>query len=68
MSRSQAKREVNLTEFEDTMKDVWSTSVLKSTVDESPFAYKKMEDIMRHIGDTVDVLDVIKPLYNFKAS
>ena len=68
MSRSQARREVNLTEFEDTMKGVWSTSVTKSTVDESPFAYKKMDDIVKHIGETVEVLEVIKPLYNFKAS
>ncbi|MCZ2257926.1 RtcB family protein [Sporosarcina sp. G11-34] len=68
MSRTQAKREVDITEFEDTMKNVWSTSVTKSTVDESPFAYKKMEDILKHIGETVDVLDIIKPLYNFKAS
>ncbi|MBO1915102.1 RtcB family protein, partial [Microvirga sp. 3-52] len=58
MSRSQARREVNLAEFEDTMKDVWSTSVTKSTVDESPFAYKKMDDILKHIGDTVEVLEV----------
>lgn len=68
MSRTQAKREVTIAEFEDTMKDVWSTSVTKSTVDESPFAYKKMEDIIRNIGDTVDVLEVIKPIYNFKAN
>ena len=68
MSRSQARREVNSLEFEDTMKDVWSTSVTKSTVDESPFAYKKMDDIVKHIGETVDILEVIKPLYNFKAS
>ena len=68
MSRTQAKREVTIAEFEDTMKDVWSTSVTKSTVDESPFAYKKMEDIIRNISDTVDVLEIIKPLYNFKAN
>jgi len=68
MSRSQAKREVTVAEFEDTMKDVWSTSVTKATVDESPFAYKKMADIIRNIGDTVDVLEIIKPIYNFKAN
>ena len=68
MSRTQAKRKVNIEEFEDTMKDVWSTTVTYSTIDESPFAYKKMDDIIRNIGDTVDVLDIIKPLYNFKAN
>lgn len=68
MSRTEAKQKVKLAEFEDTMQNVWSTSVTKATVDESPFAYKKMEDIVRHIGDTVEVLEVIQPLYNFKAS
>ena len=68
MSRSQARRQVKVAEFEDMMKDVWSTSVSKSTIDESPFAYKKMEDIIRHIGDTVEILEIIKPLYNFKAN
>ncbi len=68
MSRTQAKREVSIAEFEDTMKDVWSTSVSKSTIDESPFAYKKMKDIIRNIGETVEVLEIIKPIYNFKAN
>lgn len=68
MSRSQARRQIKIAEFEDTMKDVWSTSVTKSTVDESPFAYKKMDDIISHIGDTVEIIEIIKPLYNFKAN
>src|SRR6185437_8874772 len=68
MSRSQARRQVKLAEFEDTMKGIWSTSVNKSTIDESPFAYKEMKDILRHIGDSVEVLEVIKPLYNYKAN
>lgn len=67
MSRSQARKVVALADFEASMKDVWSTSVVASTVDESPFAYKNMQDIVAHIGDTVDVLEVIKPLYNYKA-
>ncbi|AOV07175.1 RtcB family protein [Sporosarcina ureilytica] len=67
MSRTQARRQVKLAEFEDAMADVWSTSVTKSTIDESPFAYKKMDDIVRHIGDSVEVLEIIKPLYNYKA-
>ncbi|QBQ07026.1 hypothetical protein E2C16_02435 [Sporosarcina pasteurii] len=67
MSRTQARRHVKLAEFEDAMQDVWSTSVTKSTIDESPFAYKKMEDIIRHIGDSVEIVEIIKPLYNYKA-
>lgn len=67
MSRTQAKKAVKLEDFQASMKDVWSTSVHKSTVDESPFVYKPMEEIVSNIGDTVDIIDVIKPLYNFKA-
>ena len=67
MSRTQAKNRVKFEDFQDAMKDVWTTSVHKSTIDESPFVYKPMEEIVAHIGDTVDIIDVIKPLYNFKA-
>jgi len=67
MSRTQAKNVVKFEDFQDSMKDVWTTSVHKSTIDESPFVYKPMEEILANIGDTVDIVDVIKPLYNFKA-
>ena len=67
MSRSQARKLVALEDFQATMKDVWSSSVVASTVDESPFAYKDMQEILSHIDDTVEVLEVIKPLYNYKA-
>ena len=49
------------------MKDVWSTSVVQSTLDESPFAYKPMDEIIQNVKESVDILKVIKPLYNFKA-
>jgi RNA-splicing ligase RtcB len=67
MSRSQARAKVSLGEFEDSMKDVWTTSVSQSTIDESPMAYKPMSEILENIKDTVEVIDIIKPLYNFKA-
>ena len=67
MSRTQAKNSVKFEDFQETMKGVWTTSVHKSTIDESPFAYKPMEEIVARIGDTVDIIDVIRPLYNFKA-
>ena len=67
MSRAQAKESVSLEEFKQSMTNVWSTSVGQSTIDESPMAYKPMESILENIGDTVDVLEVIKPEYNFKA-
>ena len=67
MSRAQAKENVNFEEFKDSMKGIYSTSVVESTIDESPFVYKPIEEIMGNVVDTVDIVDVIKPIYNFKA-
>ncbi|MGX2947190.1 RtcB family protein [Enterococcus alishanensis] len=67
MSRKRAKELVNLKEFKDSMKGIYSTSVVESTLDESPFAYKEAQEIVDNIHDTVEILDVIKPVYNFKA-
>lgn len=67
MSRSQAKDRVNLDDFEESMKGIYSTSVCASTIDESPFVYKPMQKIMDNIKDTVEIVDIIKPIYNFKA-
>lgn len=67
MSRSQAKDKVNLDDFEESMKGIFSTSVCASTIDESPFVYKPMQEIMDNIKDTVEIVDIIKPIYNFKA-
>lgn len=66
-SRSKAKELIPLEEFEDTMKDVFTTSVGRSTLDEAPQAYKSMDEIISCIDDTVDLLDILKPIYNFKA-
>lgn len=68
LSRTKAKAQLKLDTFRETMKDVWSTSVGEDTLDEAPMAYKSMEEIMSQIGDTVDVLKIIKPVYNFKAA
>lgn len=68
MSRSKAKEMVSIEEYKESMKGIWSTSVRESTIDESPMAYKPMEEIIRNVKDTVDVIDIIKPLYNFKAN
>ena len=67
MSRTQAKNTVKFEDFQGAMKNVWTTSVHKSTIDESPFVYKPMDEILANITDTVDIVDIIKPLYNFKA-
>ena len=68
MSRMQAKKQLNLDDYRDTMKNVWSTSVNTSTIDEAPMVYKPMESIIENIKTTVDIVSVIKPIYNFKAS
>jgi tRNA-splicing ligase RtcB len=67
MSRSKAKANLSMEVFKETMKNVWSTSVVPETLDESPMAYKPMEEIMENIQDTAMIERVIKPLYNFKA-
>lgn len=55
-------------EFKDSMNGVYTTSVNEQTIDESPFAYKPMDEIIKNIRDTVDIERIIKPIYNFKAS
>lgn len=67
MSRSEAKQSFTVSEFKNQMKEIYSTSISRSTLDECPMAYKKMDDIVNNIGDTVEIINVIKPIYNFKA-
>ena len=66
-SRSRAKQTFTVSEFKKQMQGIYTTSVNAATLDESPMAYKAMEDIVDNIGDTVEIIDVIKPIYNFKA-
>lgn len=67
MSRSAAKQAFSVNEFSEQMQGIYSTSVNQSTLDECPMAYKNMEDIVDNIEPTVEILQVIKPIYNFKA-
>ena len=67
MGRAEAKRTLNLSDFEKVMNGVWSTSVNANTIDEAPMVYKPIETIIENVRDTVDIIDIIKPLYNFKA-
>lgn len=68
MSRIKAKETFSLDEYKESMKDIYTTSVNESTIDEAPFVYKPMQEIIDNIGDTVDIIKIIKPIYNFKAS
>lgn len=67
LSRSKAMEKITIQEFKESMSDVYSTSVVESTIDESPMVYKPMAEIMENIGNTVEIFDIIKPIYNFKA-
>ena len=68
MSRSTAKKSITLSQYEKSMKGIFSSTVNKSTIDEAPFAYKPMDEIIANIGETAEIIKTIKPLYNFKAA
>ena len=68
MSRTKAKNSLSMDEYMETMKGIYTTSVNESTLDEAPVAYKSLEDIIDAVRESVDVIDVLKPIYNFKAS
>lgn len=68
LSRSEAKEVISLDEFEKSMDGIYTTTVSKSTIDESPMAYKPMEEIIGCIADTVEIMKILKPIYNYKAA
>lgn len=68
MSRTDAKNSFTVSEYKKQMKGIYTTSVNSGTLDECPMAYKNMNDIVDNIGDTCEIISVIKPIYNFKAS
>ncbi len=68
MNRRDAENSFTLSAFKKSMEGIYTTCVSKETLDESPFVYKPMEEILNQIGDTVTVDRIIKPIYNFKAS
>ena len=67
MSRGEAKSSFTVSEFKKQMKGIYSTSIGSGTLDECPMAYKGISDIVGNIGDTAEIEDIIKPIYNFKA-
>lgn len=66
MSRKEAFNTITLDEFKESMKDVYSSCVNENTIDESPMVYKNKDDILDLIKDRIDILDIAKPIYNFK--
>lgn len=67
MSRTQAKEKLDLEEYKKSMEGIYTTSVSEQTLDEAPMAYKSLEDIIDVIKESVDIIDIMKPVYNFKA-
>ncbi|MBR0440702.1 MAG: RtcB family protein [Firmicutes bacterium] len=68
MSRTKAKETIDMEAYRQSMAGIYTTSVNEDTIDEAPMAYKSLNDIIDVIRDSVDVLDIMKPVYNFKAS
>ena len=68
ISRAEAMKVVDMNEYQESMKNIYTTSVNESTKDEAPSVYKPIKEILENIVPTVDVLKIIKPVYNFKAS
>ena len=68
MSRMQAKELIDLEEYKKSMENIYTTSVTEETKDEAPFVYKPIDEILEHIVPTVEVIKIVKPVYNFKAS
>lgn len=68
MSRSKAKETLTMEAFKSSMEGIYTTCVGSGTIDESPMAYKPMDEIVRNIQETADIITTIKPIYNFKAS
>lgn len=68
MSRMKAKETLDLESYKESMAGIYTTSVNEQTIDEAPMAYKSLEDIIDIIQDSVDIVEIMKPVYNFKAS
>ena len=68
MSRTAAKNSLSMDEYREAMAGIYTTSVNSETLDEAPMAYKSLDDIIGVIRDSVDVIEVLRPTYNFKAS
>ena len=68
MSRTDAKQTLTLEQFQQSMRGIYTTCVQQSTLDESPMAYKNMDEIVEQIAPTADIVQRIRPVYNFKAA
>lgn len=67
MSRTEARKKLKLSDYERSMEGIYTTTANQATIDEAPFAYKEAQAIKESIGETLEIIDHIKPIYNFKA-
>ena len=67
-SRSKAKEKFTVEEYAEQMRGIFTTCVNESTLDEAPFVYKNYEEIMECVEPTVEILDRLIPIFNFKAN
>ena len=67
LKREDVKKQYTVSEFKKEMKGIYSSCVGSRTLDEAPFAYRSITEIVERIRDTVEVTDILKPVYNFKA-
>lgn len=68
MGRKEARYKLKMEDFENSMKGIWSSTVCKDTIDEAPMAYKNMDEIVKNIDPTAEIVNIIKPIFNFKAA
>lgn len=68
MSRARAKETLDMETYKASMQGIYTTSINEKTIDEAPMAYKSLDDIIDVIRESVDIIDIMKPVYNFKAS
>lgn len=67
MSRGEAKESCSMAEYRRQMEGIYTTCVSRDTIDECPMAYKGMDSITENITPTAEIVDILKPIYNFKA-
>lgn len=68
MSRKQAAATLSMEEYRSEMAGIYTTCVVEDTIDESPMAYKSLDEIVSQIGPTAEIVERIRPVYNFKAA
>ncbi|MBQ8443753.1 MAG: RtcB family protein [Clostridia bacterium] len=67
MSRHEAREKLSLDKYREEMQGIFTTSVCSETIDEAPMVYKPIEEILENVKETINIIEIIKPIYNFKA-